>query len=55
MDYISTQLTDKDGNLMMPVTTTNEILTSDGKNIEQTLNEIKEYIESLENRTEVKY
>lgn len=55
MDYTSTQLVDNEGKLLMPITTTNEILTSDGRNLEQEIKEIKDYIESLENRTEVKY
>lgn len=55
MDYTQIQLTDNSGNLIMPVTTTNEILTSDGINLEQEIKEIKDYIESLKNKTEVKY
>ena len=39
----------------MPITTTNEVLTSDGRNVEEILTELQNYIKSLENKTEVKY
>lgn len=56
MDYISIQLTDKDKNPIMPITTTNEIITSDGKTLEQKLQDIINYISGgIENGMEVEY